>query len=307
MTTSIPWDLYRTFLHVLNAQSLSGAARSLGLTQPTVGRHVSELEASLGLALFTRSQTGLKPTDAALQLRAQLEEMQHIAASIERSAHGHRAVRGTVRISASEVVGVELLPSILAPLRAEYPELAIELVLSDAVQDLLGREVDIAVRMTQPQQDLLLAQRIGEVALGFYAHKDYLAARGEPQNLADLANHSLIGFDLETPFLRAAGAKLGGWKREGFAYRCDSNLAQMALVRAGAGIGGYQVGLAARDKNLVRILEKELHLTMTTWVAMHSDLRHSARCRTVFDALVAGLKAPPLSRGDPEWSRPGAG
>ncbi|KQV61335.1 MULTISPECIES: LysR family transcriptional regulator [unclassified Duganella] len=290
MTTSIPWDLYRSFLHVLNAQSLSGAARSLGLTQPTVGRHISELESSLGLALFTRSQSGLQPTEAALQLRNQLEEMQHAAASIERSARGHNAVRGAVRISASEVVGVEILPLILAPLRAEYPELAIELVLNDAVQDLLGREVDIAVRMTQPQQDLLLAQRVGEVALGFYAHEDYLAARGTPKTLADLAAHSLIGFDMETPFLRSASAKLGGWKREGFAYRCDSNLAQMALVRAGAGIGGYQVGLAARDKKLVRVLAKEMNMTMTTWVTMHSDLRQSARCKTVFDALVSGLK-----------------
>ena len=290
MTASIPWDLYRTFLSVLNAQSLSGAARSLGLTQPTVGRHISELESSLGLALFTRSQAGLQPTDAALDLRSQLEEMQHAAASIERSAHGHNRVRGAVRVSASEVVGVEILPSILAPLRAIYPELAIELVLSDAVQDLLGREVDMAVRMTQPQQDLLLAQRVGEVALGFYAHKDYLAARGEPKTLADLGSHSLVGFDLETPFLRAAGAKLGGWKREGFAYRCDSNLAQMALIRAGAGIGAYQVGLAAHDTNLVRILKNEMHMTMTTWVAMHSDLRHSARCKAVFDVLVGGLR-----------------
>lgn len=290
MTTTIPWDLYRTFLHVLNAQSLSGAARSLGLTQPTVGRHISELETSLGLALFTRSQAGLQPTEAALQLRSKLEEMQHVAASIERSAHGHNAVRGAVRISASEVVGVEILPLILAPLRARYPELATELVLSDAVQDLLGREVDIAVRMTQPQQDLLLAQRVGEVELGFYAHKEYLAARGEPKKLTDLAKHSLIGFDMETPFLRAAGAKLGGWKREEFAYRCDSNLAQMALVRAGAGIGGYQVGLAARDENLVRILKREMTMKMTTWVTMHSDLRHSTRCKTVFDELAGRLK-----------------
>lgn len=290
MTTSIPWDLYRTFLHVLNAQSLSGAARSLGLTQPTVGRHVFELESGLGLALFTRSQAGLQPTDAALQLRSQLEEMQHAAASIERSAHGHNAVRGAVRISASEVVGVEILPTILAPLQTRFPELAIELVLSDAVQDLLGREVDIAVRMTQPQQDLLLAQRVGEVELGFYAHKDYLAARGEPKTLAELTGHSLIGFDKETPFLRAAGIKLGGWRREEFAYRCDSNLAQMAMVRAGAGIGAYQVGLAVREMNLVRVLDREMNMTMTTWVTMHSDLRHSARCKTVFDVLVGGLK-----------------
>lgn len=290
MTTSIPWDLYRTFLHVLNAQSLSGAARALGLTQPTVGRHISELEEGLGLLLFTRSQAGLQATEAALLLRSQLEDMQNLAASIERSAHGQREVRGAVRIAASEVVGVEILPAILAPLRARHPELAIELVLSDAIQDLVGREADIAVRMARPQQDVLLAQRIGDIMLGLFAHKDYLARRGEPRKLADLADHSLIGFDMETPFLRAAQADLGAWSRENFAYRCDSNLAQMALVRAGAGIGGYQVGLAARDPNLVRVLPKLMNLPLTSWVAMHADLRQSARCRTVFDALVKGMR-----------------
>lgn len=290
MTNSIPWDLYRTFLHVLNAQSLSGAARSLGLTQPTVGRHISELETRLGLALFTRSQAGLQATEAALQLRTQLEQMQHVAASIERSAHGQNAVRGAVRISASEVIGVEVLPAILAPLRTEHPELAIELVLSDSVHDLVGREVDIAVRMTRPQQDVLLAQRIGEVELGFFAHRKYLAKHGMPISLADLANHSLVGFDVETPFLREAGDAIGGWVRDSFAYRCDSNLAQMALVRAGAGVGAMQVRLAAHDRNLVRVLHHEMNLSMTTWVAMHSDLRQSARCRAVFDALVAGLR-----------------
>ncbi|UTY59494.1 LysR family transcriptional regulator [Massilia sp. erpn] len=291
MSSSIPWDLYRTFLHVLNAQSLSGAARSLGLTQPTVGRHVSELEQGLGLVLFTRSQAGLQATDAALLLRSQLEEMQHLAASIERSAHGHQEVRGAVRISASEVVGVEILPAILAPLHAAHPGLAIELVLSDAVQDLVGREVDIAVRMTRPQQDVLLAQRIGDLTLGLFAHRDYLARRGEPKKMADLDRHSLIGFDVETAFLRAARSGLGAWSREKFAYRCDSNLAQMALVRAAAGIGVYQAGLASRDGNLLRVLPKLVNMPMTTWVAMHADLRDSARCRTVFDALVKGMRA----------------
>jgi DNA-binding transcriptional LysR family regulator len=290
MTRSIPWDLYRTFLHVLDAQSLSGAARSLGLTQPTVGRHVSELEEGLGLALFTRSQAGLQPTDAAQQLRSQLEEMQQIAASIERSAHGQHAVRGAVRISASEMVGVEILPPILAPLRASHPELAIELVLSDALDDLVGRSADIAVRMTRPQQDVLLAQRIGKVELGFFAHKEYLERMGKPKSMAGLAAHSLVGFDVETPFLRAAGAAIGGWPRESFAYRCDSNLAQMALIRAGAGIGVAQVGLAARDDNLIRLLRKEMDLTMEAWVTMHADLRNSARCKAVFDALVTGLR-----------------
>src|SRR5215470_11904946 len=103
MAREIGWELYRSFLSVLQEGSLSGAARALGLTQPTVGRHISTLEELLGLVLFTRSQTGLIPTDAALALRGDAEAMHTTAASLERAARGFGSeVRGAVRVSASE-------------------------------------------------------------------------------------------------------------------------------------------------------------------------------------------------------------
>ncbi|HYN63798.1 MAG TPA: LysR family transcriptional regulator, partial [Candidatus Limnocylindrales bacterium] len=88
MASSIGWELYRSFLGVLQEGSLSGAARALGLTQPTVGRQISALEAALGVSLFTRSQAGLMPTDAALALRNHAEAMHSTAASMERVALG---------------------------------------------------------------------------------------------------------------------------------------------------------------------------------------------------------------------------
>ena len=290
MATTVSWDLYRSFLAVLQEGSLSAAARALGLTQPTVGRQVVALEEQLGVALFTRSQTGLAPTEAALELRTHIESMQSIAESLVRVAHGlGSTVRGTVRISASEVVGVEVLPPILARLRERHPELAIELVLSNRVQDLVQREVDIAVRMTAPQQDVLLATRVGEVPLGLYAHNVYLTRKGTPTDLATLVRHDLIGFDLETPFIRAARQHFPIWSREHFALRCDSDLAQLALIRAGAGIGICQQGIARRDAQLLRVLP-DVSLQLTAWVAMHTDLRKSPRCKVVFDALVQGLR-----------------
>ena len=172
MANNIGWELYRSFLGVLQEGSLSGAARALGITQPTVGRHISALEKSLGLALFTRSQTGLLPTEAALSLRSYAEAMNSTAAAFKRAADSHgEGVKGTVRIAASEVIGVEVLPPIMAGLQQKHPQLKVELVLSNRVQDLLRREADIAVRMTQPRQELLIARRVGTVALGLYAHK----------------------------------------------------------------------------------------------------------------------------------------
>lgn len=305
MTTPVGWELYRSFLSVLHEGSLSAAARALGLTQPTVGRHVTLLEEHFGLSLFTRSQLGLMPTEAALALRADAEAMQSTAAALERTAGGlGTEVQGAVRISASEVVGVEVLPPILADLRDRHPKLQLELVLSNRLQDVVRREVDIAVRMTSPQQDVLLATRVGDVALGLHAHRSYLERHGSPRSLADLSRHALIGFDQETPFLRSARAGYSAWSREHFAIRCDSDLAQLAMLRSGAGIGICQVALARRNPDLVRLLPDRLSLALTTWVVMHEGLRNSPRCRTTFDALVAGLRQYTGLSTEPEGELP---
>lgn len=300
MDKEISWDLYRSFLGVLRQGSISAAARSLGLAQPTIGRHIAELEQVLGVPLFTRSQTGVLPTEAANALRSHAEAMDSTAASLRREVESQgrrsengseRRVTGTVRISASEVVGAEILPPILASLREQYPELKIELALTNRVQDLLRREADIAVRMTRPKQDVLLARRVADVRLGLHARDDYLARRGTPKKLADLADHALIGFDEWTPFLRAASGRVPGWTRDAFSLRTDSDLAQLALIRAGCGIGVCQLAIAGRDDSLIRVLPRHLDLRLETWIAMHRDLRASTSCKVTFDALVKALDA----------------
>jgi DNA-binding transcriptional LysR family regulator len=212
-------------------------------------------------------------------------------AALERSAANQGSgVGGSVRVTASDVVGVEILPSIIARLRDHHPGLTVELALTDRVQDLVRREADIAVRMMRPRQELLVARRVGQVVLGLHAHKDYLSRRGTPRNIADLADHALIGFDEITAFIREAGKKFSVWRREAFSIRTDNALAQLALIRSGAGIGVCQTAIARRDPEVVRILPKQFALPLETWITMHKDLRHNPRCRVTFDALVAGLE-----------------
>lgn len=290
MATTLPWELLHTLLGMLREGSLSGAARVLGLTQPTVGRHIAALESALGQVLFTRSPTGLLPTEAALALRGHAEQMETAAAALQRAATARGgAVRGTVRVTASEVIGVEVLAGVFAALREAHPGLVLELALSNQLQDLLRREADIAVRMTAPEQGQLIARRVGSIEIGFHARSDYLDRHGRPQTLADLREHTLVGFDTVTPFIRAGAKRLGGIGREAFALRCDSDLAQLALLRAGAGIGVSQVALARREPVLERVLADQFAWPLETWVAMHEDLRQNAACRVVFDALVDGL------------------
>ena len=291
MDTNIGWELYRSYLSVLQEGSLSAAARALGVAQPTLGRHIATLEKSLGLTLFTRSHLGLLPTEAALALKSYAEEMSSTVAAMKRAAESQGAgVNGTVRITASEVMGVEVLPPIVAQLQRDNPALKVELVLTNRVQDLLRREADIAIRMTQPKQDLLIARRVGMVEVGFHAHQTYLNNHGTPHSQEDLAQHVLIGFDEETPFVRTARKALPVWRRDAFTLRTDNDLAQLALIRSGAGIGICQVVLAKRDPQLVRVLPNHFAFSMETWLTMHEDLRHSPRCKIAFDALLAGLQ-----------------
>jgi DNA-binding transcriptional LysR family regulator len=291
MTSNIGWELYRSFLGVLREGSLSGAARALGITQPTAGRHVAALEKALGVVLFTRSQLGLMPTEVALALQTHAEAMESTAASLQRAATSQgEGVRGVVRISASEVIGVEVLPPIVARLREAHPALKVELVLTNRVQDLLRREADIAVRMVRPKQEQLVARHIGQIELGFHAHKDYLARHGTPRKMEEITAHAVIGYDQPTAFVRNAGKAIPSYGRETFSLRTDSDLGQLALIRAGAGIGICQVGLARRNDALVRVMPRTFSMKLETWVTMHEDLRHSPRCRAAFDALVVGLQ-----------------
>lgn len=291
MNTSMNWDYYRTFLAVLREGSLSGAARSLGLTQPTVGRHVDALEEASGEPLFLRTPKGLLPTPTALTMRPHAEAMAATAAALERAASGSLdRISGTVRISASEVIGIEVLPPILADLQERHPGLVIELSPSDAVEDLLNQAADIAIRMVEPAQDALVARRVGSIPLGFYAHRGYLERYGIPQSLADLRHHRLIGFDRQLAYVRAILNNRPDLAEVNFSFKSDSNLAQFAALRAGAGIGMCQDGLARRNPELVSVLPGALALSLDTYVVMHESLRTAPRCRATFDALVAGLR-----------------
>ena len=292
MNASDPeWGLYRTFLAVLREGSLSGAARALGLTQPTVSRHVDALESAVGFQLFVRSQQGLAATDGALELKPYAEALAVTTAAMLRTASGQgRGVKGTVRVSASQIMGAEVLPPTFVSLREQHPELQIELVLSNEVDNLLRRDADIAVRMVEPAQEALVVKRIGSVTLGLHAHRRYLDRAGAPRSLEALHRHSVIGFDRETPAIRSMRKRVAGFDAIRFALRTDSDIAQLMAIRAGFGIGICQVALARQDPNLERVLSTAFDLKLGVWIAMHEDLRSTPRCRVVFDALARSLK-----------------
>jgi DNA-binding transcriptional LysR family regulator len=285
------WDLYRSFLAVLRLGSLSAAGRALGLTQPTIGRHMAQLQESLGgRVLFTRSPAGLMPTAAAHELRPHAEDMAAAAAAFTRMGSANvEEDAGVVRLAAADVVGVEILPPILSEFRHKYPNTVIELSLSNQMADLLRRDADIAVRMVRPKQKALLARRAGKVTLQFHAHRRYLERYGYPERLEDLTHHTLIGFDRALPFATLVDAVPLPISRELFAFRCDYDLAQLAALRCGFGIGLCQTGIARRDPDLLPLLHKQFKFEMEIWIVMHNDLKRISRMRAMFDHLCGNL------------------
>lgn len=282
-----PWELVEAFLWVHRTGSLSAAGRSLGLTQPTVRRRIASLEHHLSISLFSRSPAGLLPTPAALALVPFAETMEANAHALVRTAESVGGAAGTVRITASEIVGSEVLPRVLASLRERHPELAIELVLSDDRQDLLRRDADVAVRMTRPTRVGLVARRIGAVELGFFATAEVLSRTGMPVVQDDLRDRPLVGYDRDPRLLDGLAERGLVLRRADFAVRTDDDRAVLAAIRAGLGIGICQVPLAT---GLVRVLP-DLTFPLEMWLVVHEDLKEVPRIRAVFDGLAAGLTA----------------
>lgn len=287
------WDHIRTFQAVADHGSLLAASRHLGLTQPTVGRHIDLLEARLGFPLFTRGREGMRLTDKGSDLVAMAGEMLDRATDFERIASGlEERIEGTIRISANEIVGGLLLPGIIAEFMAAHPMIEIEIEVSNEASNLLRRDADIAARMFRPTQNDLVARKIRDIPLGLFGHEDYFARHSIPETLEDLRAHVLLGQD-RNPSLITAYAAVGlKTATTDYQFRCDNNIATISAIRAGIGIGPLHTGMAALWPEMVQVLCQVQVPSLELWLACHADLRHNKRMRLVMDFLADRLREP---------------
>ena len=292
MNSSPSWDwgLIPTFLAAIDKGSLLGAARQLGISQPTAGRHIADLEARLGKALFERTGRGLQPTALALELVGPARAMQAGAFALtDRLQDGRSALAGTVRLSASQPVACYLLPDILARLRQALPAIQIELVVSNQVSNLLQREADIALRMVRPEQASLVAKRIADVSLSACASMAYLARRGRPAQPPDLLQHELIGYDQQDDLLRGFAAMGFPVTKEHFSLRTDDLIAAWEAVRAGLGVGFAADYTIDTDPAVQRLLPTLPLPCLPIWLTVHREIRNSGRIRAVYDFLAQAI------------------
>ena len=286
------WAKIRAFLATAESGSLSGAARVLGTTQPTVGRQITALEESLGILLFERVGRSLQLTQAGTDLLQHAREMGEAADRISLAAAGlSQSIEGQVRITASDVMSTHGLTPFLRQLRDQAPKLEVNVVASDDIKDILRRDADIAIRHVRPDQPDLIARLIREGTGHYYATRDYLARRGAPQTIADLGSHDFLSFgdpEQMLGYLIPLGLPL---TRDNFRLGCSNGVAAWEYARQGFGIAIMDDRIAAGFPDMVRLLPDAQPFTYPVWLTTHRELHTSRRIRLVWDLLADYLQA----------------
>lgn len=287
------WTLARAFLATAETGSLSAAARSLGQTQPTLGRQVAALERALGIALFERVGRGLVLTPMGREVLDHVRAMGEAAGRVSLVASGRsQAIEGPIRITAREVYAAHLLPPIIARLRAAHPGITVQIVADNRPTNLLRRGADIAVRNFESRDAELIVRKVVDDRGRPYATPDCLHRLGHPGRWADLAGVEFEGFDrteLLIEGLRAFGLHL---TPRNFPVHAHSHLVHWAFVRQGLGIGLITEAVGDAEPAVRRVLPQEPPVTFPIWLATHRELHTSLRVRLVFDLLADALASP---------------
>jgi len=286
---SFDWNQIRAFLATVEEGSLSAAARALGLTQPTLSRQVACLEADLGVILFERNRRNMTLTQPGLELLEHVRAMGEAAMRVSLAATGQsQTIEGDVSITATDLLSTYTLPKIVDQIRKTAPGINVELISSNAVQDLTKREADIAIRHARPEQPDLIAKLVGHSSAHFYASKDYLANLEHPITPETLFMADFIGLDqVESflPILNGLGLQL---TVENFKVTTTSGVTLLELVKQGLGISIFSRHIANLNPNLQQVLP-EYSIPIPIWLISHKELQTNLRIRLVYDILSEAL------------------
>jgi DNA-binding transcriptional LysR family regulator len=291
------WSQAQAFLATAETGSFSGAAGRLGLSQPTVGRHVAALESDLGVLLFDRVGKSLVLTDNGLALVEHVKAMQDAADRLSLSALGQdKTIAGPVSITASDVFCAYILPPIIERIRQTYPEVQIEIVSTNDVQDLRRREADIAIRHVQPTHPDLYAKRLRTTQGKLYGATSYLDRLGRPATIKDFSKKATFIGDTSGQVLQLLTALGVPVAAAQFSVIANSGVAVWELVKRGAGLAVMFQDLAALTPDVEVILPAEISVDVPVWLVTHGELKTNARIRAIFDLLSDEMAAEPIRR-----------
>lgn len=284
------WNQARAFLATARHGSLSGAARALGMTQPTLSRQIAALEQDLGLLLFDRIGKTLVLTAAGRELLDHVEAMGAGAERLALSAAGQvHEVEGRVCITASDVMAALYLPAMIARLRIKAPKLDVQINVSGEMKDLQRREADIAIRHVRPTTGDLIAKLVHETQGLIYGTPAYLRSIDNPVTTADLSRAAFVGFEPLAQMIEIMATVGVNLTPANFPYITDNGMAAWELTKQGLCLCVMMQEVGRATPEVVQSCPGMQGIAVPFWLTTHRELHTSRRIRVVFDHLAEEL------------------
>lgn len=288
--TPLDWNRARAFVVTAEAGSLTAAARRLGLTQPTLSRQIAALETELGVALFERVGKRLVLTATGAALVEHGRAMGEAAAALAVAASGSSlAIAGRVSISAADTYAAHVLPAVVARIRQAAPQIKVVVISSNTLSDLRRREADIAIRHVRPTEDGLIGRLIGESTAHLYASRDWIARKGWPASVQDIAAEDLIAYEDTDQFADLMGGIGLQVRPDDFRLVSENSVVVWEMVKQGLGICVMSREIARGTPDIVDLFPDAPPVRFPVWLVTHRELRTSRRIRLVYDLLAEAL------------------
>ncbi|MXN66654.1 LysR family transcriptional regulator [Stappia sp. GBMRC 2046] len=287
----LAWSDYRLVLEVARANGLAGAAERLGVTFSTVFRRLERVEEELGVKLFERIRAGYVPTDAGGEIVRAAERMEQEALAGDRAVTGRdQQLSGRLVVTATEVLATCFLARHLPHFCSSHPGLSVELVSDNRRLSLVDREADMAIRPRRPQEESLVARKVGTLGWGIFASPGTAARLGKPGSLPELAGAEFVCWDGV-----AAAREVLSWIETAIPNariicRSSSMMTVAALVAHGRACAALPFMLANMWPNLKPVYSPLPELTAELWLVTHKDLRRNARVRALMDYLADAVR-----------------
>ncbi len=288
---SFDWNHIRAFLATAESGSLSGAARALRQSQPTLSRQIAALEEALDLTLFERTTRSLFLTEAGHELLDHVRAMGDAANQISRVAMGQsQSTSGVVRLTCSDALATYVLPRIIVELQLTHPGIRIDLRPGAEVADLLKRDADISIRHAEPTQPDLVAQRISDLEIGFFAAKSYISEFDGPLTLQSAQDANFIAFGEAAGLLPQLNAMGVAIDEDHITTTTTCGPALLELARAGAGITLLPTSVTVLHEDFQQVFPEVPTFRMPTWLVTHREIHTSRRIRVTFDHLKTAFR-----------------
>ncbi|ODV41983.1 LysR family transcriptional regulator [Cupriavidus sp. UYMMa02A] len=282
------WSDVRIFLAIARAGTLGAAARMVGLTQPTMGRRLRALEASVGHMLFHRTSDGFVLTEEGNAVLAYAERMEEEALGLARALAGtDTALTGLLRVTSSDWFGIHVLTPVFARFLAQHPRVSLELVTDSRQYSLARREADLAFRITPFEEPDVIQRKLMHMDYALYGHVDL-----EPPHAGNGEGIALISMDSAFGALPDVAWTARMLPRAGTAFRSNNRGVQARMCAEGGGFAVLPCPLGDATLGLRRIDLGEPPPGRDVWIGCHRDLRRLARLQALMAITVECLGAP---------------